>query len=198
MAKNDGETSTPRRARYEFRVWGKQRKARKKLAEIATSTSHETFEDVYLLGEDPEWNAKVRDNTLKIKQLVSERKGFERWSRNEYVSADETPSPFDDIFDTLRLDRPQRGKKFDIKRAVRRLDDDGDIRAVFVTKERQRFEIGDITAEVTDITVDDTGEVLRTLSVEGDDLKALVALRKELGLRDEENLAVHQAIDELD
>ncbi len=198
MAQDSDEKDSRRRARYEFRVWGKHRKARKKLAELASSSTRETFDDLYLLVDDPDWNAKVRDNTLKIKHLVSEDKGFERWSRNRYTSSKSTPTPFDEIFDALNLDRPQRGKKYDIARAVRELDPNSDVRPVFVTKNRQRFEIGDLVAEVTDIEFADSDEVLRTLSVEGDDLKALVALRKKLGLRGEPNIAMHQAIDEID
>ena len=198
MAQDNDEKDGQRRAHYEFRVWGKHRKARKKLAKLASSTTHESFDDCYLIGDDPEWNAKVRDNTLKIKQLVSENKGFERWSRNHYTTSKATPTPFDEIFDALNLDRPQQGKKYDIERAVRELDPDSGVRAVFVTKDRQRFEIGDLVAEVTDISFADSDEILHTLSVEGDDLKALVALRKELGLRGEPNIAMHQAIDEVD
>lgn len=198
MAKDNDQPDDERDSRYEFRVWGRHRKARKMLARMASSTTHQRFEDCYLLVDDPEWNAKVRDSTLKVKQLVSERKGFERWSSNRYRSAKTTPSPFDELFDDLNLDRPQRGKKYDIERAVRELDPDCGVRAVFVTKERQRFRIGDLLAEVTDIEFDDSDEVLHTLSVEGDDLKALVALRKELGLRGEPNLAMHQAIEQID
>lgn len=198
MAQDDDVKNGQRRSRYEFRVWGKHRKARKKLAALADSTSRETFEDCYLIVDDLEWNAKVRDNTLKIKQLVSQDKGFERWSRNRYTTSEAAPTPFDEIFEALNLDRPQRGKKYNIERAVRELDPDSDVRAIFVTKERQRFEIGDLIAEVTDIEVADSDEVLHTLSVEGDDLKALVRLRKELGLRGEPNVAMHQAIDEVD
>ena len=37
--------------------------------------------------------------------------------------------------------------------------------------------------------------MLKRLLIEGDDLDELKALRKELRLRDEENVAVHQALD---
>ena len=61
--------------------------------------------------------------------------------------------------------------------------------------DRRRYRIGDIRAEVTDIEILETGDVLRTLSFEGDSLEDLVALRKELGVKNEPNLAVHQAIE---
>ena len=195
MAKKPQIDVEPRRARYEFRVWGEHRKARKKLARMASEKSRERVKDCYLIVDDPSWNAKVRDNTLKVKQLVDEDKGFEQWSRDKHLSSTTAPSPFDDLFDELRLDRPQRGKSYDLHKAVAKLDPDSGVRAVFVTKNRRRYRIGDMRAEVTDIKVHETGEVLRTLSFEGDSLEDLVALRKELGVRNEPNVAVHQAIE---
>lgn len=195
MAKKKELDSEPSRARYEFRVWGEHRSARKKLARLASEATTEKVKDCYLIVEDPSWNAKVRDNTLKIKQLVAEDKGFERWSRDEHLVSDTTPSPFDQLFDDLRLDRPQRGKSYDLAKAVAKLDPKSGVRAVFVTKRRRRYRIGEVRAEVTDIEIHETSEVLRTLSFEGDDLKELVALRKELGVKHEPNVAVHQAIE---
>lgn len=183
-----------RRARYEFRVWGTHRKARKKLARLASHSSSERYEDCYLIVDDPSWNAKVRDNTLKIKQLVAEDKGFERWVSDKHRTSESAPSPFDDLFDQLRLDRPQRGKSYDLRKAVAKLPPDSGVRAVFVTKRRRRYRIGNMRGEVTDIKIRRSGGTLRTLSVEGDDLAELVALRKKLGVRDEPNIAVHQAI----
>jgi len=182
-------------ARFEHRVWGAHRKARKLLAKLADEQSTEQVDDCYLLVDDPSWNAKIRDNTLKIKQLVAERKGFEQWTRDRHRSADSTPSPFDAIFEQLGLDRPQRGEEYDLDTEIAALDAEAGVRAVFVTKERRRYRIGDLRAEVTDIEIRDTGEVLHTLSIEGDDIDELSALRKRLGLRGEDNIAVHHALE---
>lgn len=165
------------------------------LARLASEVTTETIEDCYLLGEDSSWNAKIRNNTLKVKELVAEKKGFEQWASGRYRSADATPGPFDTLFDELRLDRPQRGKKYNLPKEVARLDPDLGLRPVFVTKNRRRYRVGDLRAEVTDIELQESGEVLRTISIEGDDLDALKKLRKKLGLRDEPNVAVHQAIE---
>ncbi len=182
-------------ARYEYRVWGEHRKARKALSRLASEETRETIDDCYLIVDDPGWNAKVRDSTLKVKQLVAEHRGFEAWTSDRHRSSDTAPSPFDDLFDELRLDRPQRGKKYDLAKEIASLDSDTGVRPVFVTKRRRRYRIGDLRAEVTDVEILESGEVLPTLSIEGDDLDELVALRKQLGLRDEPNVAVHQAID---
>lgn len=194
MGKKNEQDVPLRRARYEYRVSGAHRSARKRLAKLADECSKERVNDCYLLVDDPQWNAKVRDNTLKIKQLVEDDDGFQRWARDRHLEARSTPSPFDEIFEHLRLDRPQRGKSYDLRRAVKALDDVPGVRAVFVSKKRWRYRIGDLRAEATDVVFRDTGEVMHTLSIEGDDLDDLVALRKKLGLRDEPNVALHEAI----
>jgi len=181
--------------KYEYRVWGKHNKARKLLDVIGTGKTTETISDCYFLGDDPEWNAKVRDSTLKLKRFVAEERGFEQWTSEWHHKSQSTPSPFDELFDDLHLDRINRGKKFSIMKAVKGLDDDHDARPVFVTKERVRYRVGSVRAEVTDITVVDTGEELHTLAIVGDNLDELVALRKKLGIKKSDNVAVHLAID---
>ena len=188
-------TPEPFAGRYELRVWGPHRSARKLLAKRATEQTTETVDDCYLLVDDPSWNAKIRDNTLKIKQLVAERKGFEQWTRDRHRSAGSTPSPFDVIFEQLGLDRSQRGEEYDLFEEIAALDADAGVRAVFVTKQRRRYRIGNLRAEATDIQIHGTDEVLHTLSIEGDDLDQLAALRKRLGLRGEDNISVHNALD---
>ena len=76
-------------ARYELRVWGKHRRPRRLLAELASESTIERVKDCYLLVDDPSWNAKIRDNTLKIKQLIAARKGFEQWTSDRHRSAED-------------------------------------------------------------------------------------------------------------
>ncbi len=191
MAKNNNDSD----GGYEYRVWGEHRKARKVLAAIGTGKSSEEIKDCYFLVDDSDWNAKVRDSTLKVKRLVAEKRGFEQWSAEWHRDGDAIPAPFDQLFDDLHLDRLNRGKSFSISKAVKGLDDDHETKPVFVTKNRVRYRVGSIRAEVTDIQIDASGEVLQTLAIVGDDLDELVALRKKLGLTDAENVAVHVAID---
>lgn len=195
MVATTHKTDKSSNARFEYRVWGKHREARQMLRKLASSETSERVDDCYLLVEDSSWNAKIRDNTLKIKRLIAEDKGFERWSSGKHRSSESAPSPFDDLFDELHLDRPQRGKSYDLLKAVTRLSPESGIRAVFVVKNRRRYRIGQLRAEATDVRIKGTKEVLRTLSIEGDDLDELVALRKKLGLKGEPNNPVHQAID---
>lgn len=191
MAKNSSSDG----GRYEYRVWGKHKKARKLLDSIGTDKTIEVINDCYFLGDDPDWNAKVRNSTLKLKRLVAEERGFEQWTSDWYRKSEKTPAPFDELFDDLHLGRLSRGKKFSIKKAVKGLDDDHVARPVFVTKDRVRYRVGALRAEVTDIRVNDTGEELHTIAIVGDDLDELAALRKQLGIKKSDNVAVHLAID---
>ncbi len=190
---NDEELDT----RYEFRVWGEYRKAGKRLSRLASRETSEQIDDCYFLTDDLAWNAKVRDSTLKVKRLVSEEQGFEVWTSDWHRDVEGTPSPFDDLFTDLRLDRPVRGKRFDLSKAVALLDDDSATRAVFVTKFRRRFRLGSIRAEVTDLEVEGADTQLRSLAIQGEDLDELVALRSALGLGDESSVPMHAAIDAL-
>ncbi len=195
MAKTDPDTDAPDGAHYEYRVWGRHSKARKLLRELAESTAGETIEDCYFLGDDPDWNAKVRNSTLKVKHLIGEERGFELWASEKHRHVDAVPEPFDQLFDDLHLDRVSRGKSFSIEKAVDGLTEEQPARPVFVTKQRQRYQFGGVKAEVTDITITETGEELQTLAIQGTDLDELVKLRKRLGLKGEDNVAVHVAID---
>lgn len=188
-------TNTITGGKYEYRVWGKQRKARKVLESIGTDQTVETIEDCYFLGDDQDWNAKVRDSTLKVKRLVAETRGFEQWTSQWHRDNRATPAPFDQLFDDLHLDRLNKGKKFSITKAVRKLHDDHEARPVFVTKTRVRYRVGSARAEITDIYINATGDSLQTTAIVGDNLEELVALRKTLGLKKSNNVAVHVAIE---
>jgi hypothetical protein len=195
MSKQRNSEREVRPSRYEYRVWGKNPSARKQLERLSTRTVKERVNDCYLIVDDTSWNAKVRRNTLKVKQLVEHDDGFQRWVSGRHRSVESTPTPFDEIFEQLRLDRPQRGKSYDLYRAVKQLDPASGVRAVFVAKKRTRYCIGRLDAEVTAILLRDSGEVMHTLVIEGDDLDELTALRERLGLGGDANIAVHEAIE---
>lgn len=179
--------------RYEFRVWGKHARARRVLARLADEVTTQHVDDCYFLAE-PGVNVKVRDRMLKVKRLVERSRGFERWAASRYRQPDTAPPPYDQVFEHLRRERERRGRAFDVAEALAELDGDLAARAVPVTKHRTRYRIGELRAEVTDITVERTGEVLRTLAIEGHDLDELEALRRRLGLEETANVAVHLAL----
>lgn len=104
--------------RYEFRVWGRYREARKLLAQLAVESTSEEVEDCYLLIDDPSWNAKLRGDSVKIKQLVAARKGFEHWISERRQRTDSAPSPFDDLLEDVGLDELLEADVIDFDQVV--------------------------------------------------------------------------------
>lgn len=180
--------------RFEYRVWGRHAKAQRKLAKLADNETREQVDDCYLLTDDDAWNVKVRGNTLKLKRLVAERKGFERWVSGTYHPDDELPAPFEELCEELDLDRVRSKGSYSLSTAIDELDPELGVTAVFVAKRRRRYDIGLLRAEVTEIVIKDTKESLTTLAIEGENLGELIELRKQLGLKREPNVPVHQAI----
>jgi len=194
MAQKPTSDETMGKPRFEYRVWGDHTRAQRKLAKLADGETVERVNDCYLVTDDLSWNAKIRNNRLKLKRLVAERKGFERWVSGQYRSNDEPPAPFDQLSDELDLDRVRAKGSYDLSDAVDGLDPDLGVQVVFVAKRRRRYRVGDLKAEVTDISIVQTKQSMTTLAIEGDNLDDLVALRKKLGLKREPNTPVHQAI----
>ena len=185
----------PANSCYEFRVWGKYRNAQRVLDQLAAEVSLQEFDDCYLLGSDPRWNVKVRDGKLKLKRLVAQEEGFECWTSRRYKSAENAPSPFAGMFDELGLGGPGEMESYEISEVVAGWDDRAETQPLLVTKQRRRYHIGLGEAEVVKIDVHDSPIVLKSLAIQGDDLDKLIALRDELGLDGEENLAVHMALE---
>ncbi len=177
-------------------MWGKYPKARSIIRDLADSETREEVDDCYLIVDDLDFNAKIRDNRLKTKELVSETKGFEEWTSQTHRTSESVPEELEAIYAALKMDRLRSKKRFSLEDALKGLEDHDGVRAVQVTKRRRRYKLGEMKAEVTDVEVHNTGEVARTLSIEGANLRDLVKLRKTLGLKGESNTAVHQYIDE--
>ncbi len=194
MAPSGTEDRDDERRRYEYRVWGRRKRVRKRLERMADRITTSTTTDCYFLSEERAVNAKVRTGSLKIKRRVGRARGFEVWTSSRHRSKEGVPAPFDELVDELGLHRKPRRSAADLPARVEKLDPDHPTTPVFVTKRRTHYRIGDLRAEVSELTIEDAGEVLHSVAIEGEDLDALVALRKELGLKGEDNVAVHVAL----
>lgn len=193
----DAESVRDASTRFEFRVWGRHERARERLEAMASEVTEVEVDDWYLLGDDPDLNAKIRGDAVKLKRLVGRRKGFERWTRERFHDADGAPRPFDHVIDELPLDARGASRRR-LRKALRRLDPSLGLEPVHVRKRRRIYTVGDVRAEVTRIHLVESDAHLHTIVIEGPDLDALVALRKSLGLRGEPNVAVHRALAQKD
>lgn len=183
-------------SRFEFRVWGDSKTVRKRLSRLADVELREQLDDCYLLVSDPRCNAKIRENQLKVKRLIGERLGFQRWSSMRHRAAANAPEPFSKLVTDLTSARALDGDyRRSVAKMVGRLERQHDVRPVFVTKDRRRFRFGSVRAEVAKVKVTGRPGRLSTIAIEGSDLLELVSLRNLLGLNDLPNLALHLAVD---
>lgn len=182
------------RSRYEFRVWGDQDEAYRRLANLADSAREEQLEDCYLLLTDPACNLKIRRNRLKVKRLVEERFGFQRWSTNwQRVTAE--ASELVDEASQADSEAVMRPDSAGYEAVVGELRPVVNLRPVFVTKYRRRFRFGSMRAEVTDMEIGGQNERMCTTAIEGRNLLDLIQLRSSLGFDLVPNVAVHLALD---
>lgn len=189
-------TSISTKARYEFRVWGDRKDVYRRLAEMADTDRRERLEDCYLLVHDQACNAKIRRNRLKVKRLIGQRAGFERWSSSWCRDVQEAPAPFDELAEGLGPPvLPRAAEVHQLEDVAREIGPDHGIVPVFVTKQRRRFRFGTIKAEAATVEIEGHPGRFKTLAIEGPNLADLVTVRSSLGLNDVPNLALHLAVD---
>ena len=190
---------TQLRSRYEFRVWGDPDSALDRLSSLADTERDESFEDCYLLVQDPSCNLKIRRNRLKVKRLVEERFGFQRWSTDWHrISVDpgrDRSESTGGMMDPEAIETEQQRNQTLLADVVTALDPTANLRPVFVTKYRRRFRFGSMRAEVADLEIGGRSGRLCTTAIEGRNLLDLIQLRSALGLDLTPNVAVHLALD---
>jgi hypothetical protein len=189
--------STRARSRYEFRVWGRRDETCDVLSRLADEERVESHEDWYLLLGQRSCNAKIRRNRLKVKRLIEERFGFQRWAAVRHRMASGDVCPLELLMDELRLDDPNQGCPPDFEAPAGRATPGGAVPALHVTKWRRRFDLGSIRAEATEVEIEGHSGRLRTVAIEGHELDELIRLRASLGLDRSPNLAFHLAISSL-
>lgn len=190
----DDRSGTDPRARYEYRVWGRRADLQRHLSGLADSVHHDSIEDCYLLVADPACNAKIRGKRLKVKRLIDERFGFQRWS-STWHRLDRIPEPFGAMLAELTDQPHQWDDPQSLASAIGEVESLHSIRAVYVAKDRRRFRLGSIRAEAVELEIPGLGRPLTTVAFGGRDLGQLIQLRRTLGLDLAPNVAVHLAVD---
>jgi hypothetical protein len=174
---------------YEFRAWGPRDDAYAFLARSADRVCSEELEDWYLSIGGPSCNAKIRRDRLKIKRLVGEAEGFQCWSSSRRPIMGDGIDPLAVLADELGFDpAPPSTGGLDGPSPI------PGVELIHVLKWRQRFDLGEVRAEVAEMAVNGCAGRHLSVAIEGRDLDELVRLRSLLGLGDSPNVAVHVAI----
>ncbi len=168
--------------RWEWRTFGADLGAAgERLAGLTPERVQES-DEVYLLSLSDEATVKLRDGLMDVKQLEQvSSDGLEQWLP---VLKAAFPLSAEDaalVLGALRVDAP--GRELSSFDDLRRIDG---LLAVPVHKLRRRYAFGGCMTELTDVDTDQGST--RTIAVEAEDPKLVLAAVNELGLRSRENV----------
>lgn len=182
-------------SRYEFRVWNPSDEIGVRFRSRGRHTGRSTVRDCYILAHHPEVNAKIRRDTLEVKRLLECQVGLERWRHDWEARAPFTTEVVERLFAEFGLACPVAGRRsISVDRLVSELHGHDHLGAAWVTKGREFFNVGEVSGEVTELTIDDRSRRLSTIVLEGPDADAVDAEREKLEMESMENIAVHQAV----
>ena len=163
-------------ARFELRAWGAAGdRARGLLGRLAGPRQRERLVDHYVLLADRADCVKVRDGRLKVKWALDRPAGLTAWSAPCWAD--------------LRRGRRSKSPAGDAAGAQPAV--------VTVHKERERFLLDGVVAEVTRMTLPGPGHVMHTVGIEGPDLRTVLVLARRLQLDPADNRPVHHALEDL-
>jgi len=173
--------------RWEWRNFGERfGDAEAVLSTMPTELVHET-DELYLLSPGSDASVKVRGELMDVKELQHvNADGLEQWRP---VMKAEFPLSADDVrfvLDALHAAAP-------VDRSTYATDDLGEIAlTVPVHKRRAHYRIDGCLAELSELEVD--GRVTRTIAIEGEDPRLVIATVRRLGLDGLRNVSVARGI----
>lgn len=187
-----------REGRWELRVWQISDRVRELLVSLDPSPASSEETDCYLIGPRSEFDAKIREGALDVKELIERRHGFQRWSPawSQEPPYDETS--VDRLWVELGLSKPQQpgGRSLSNEDLIDLIAYTERLRAVEVHKAREHFDLGGALGELTEVRANDHRPE-ECVVIEGTDIARLTDLRASLELEGLPNVPVHVQISHL-
>ena len=181
--------------RFEYRVWNPPAPVMDAVRHRGRHTGRSQVRDCYVLGHDPDLNAKIREDRLEVKRLLDRRSGFERWEAAWSADAPFESSVIKRLYDEFGLPIRDGGAgPHTVDELVSMLRESGHLHVAWVSKRREFFEIEGASAELTEVAVEAIDRTMTTAAVEGLDHERLVRLGEELGITDLDNIPVDRAV----
>jgi exopolyphosphatase/guanosine-5'-triphosphate,3'-diphosphate pyrophosphatase len=174
--------------RWEWRSFGESFGPAEELLTALPPERVDESDEVYLLSVESDASVKVRDDVMDVKQLERiNTDGLEQWRP---VMKAEFPLDSDDVRFVLEtLHAPAAvtdGSAYDAD------DLAGLALTAPVRKRRTHYKIDGCMAELSELQVD--GRVTRTIVIEGEDPRQVIATVRRLGLGDRRNVSVARGI----
>jgi hypothetical protein len=185
--------------RYEFRTWAQTlAELKDKLQQFASLKGSEQSQETYLISASTErCNAKIRNQLMDLKLLLSTDRGLQRWK--PVLKAD---FPLDRsvittrIFPALELPPPQLdAERFSISEFLKKLSGCSGIAIVQVAKSRMQFTVDGCQAEFASVTIEALTQ--DTVAVESENPEAVLNVMGRLGLEGAPNTSYIRKIKEV-
>ena len=182
-----------RDARWELRVWEVDETVHDRLYALSPDPDITAQVDCYLVGPRYEFNAKIRDGVLEVKQLLERRSGFQRWAPDWSSDEPHEPGDLNRLLVELGADRHDELEPLSNSQLIDLVNSARGLKAVDVTKKRRNFDLGDVLAEISEIEINGT-ETRSCVVIESTSIDRMREMRDHLGLNGVPNVALHNAI----
>lgn len=173
--------------RWEWRTFGTRFGRAEALFAAQDPADVQESDELYLLTEAGS-NVKIRDALLDIKVLRQvDAAGLEQWQPVMKAGFPLSAATVTEVFKALAVPTPPLARaEYALEQFLSELVGcDPAVRVVKVRKRRVRYTVGGCLAELADVIAD--GRKMRTIAVEMEDPRGVVAAVRSLGLAGREN-----------
>ncbi|MGD2112414.1 MAG: hypothetical protein PVI50_03430 [Gammaproteobacteria bacterium] len=183
--------------RFEFRTFGRDfARIEENIRRLSADETLRESREVYIL-RPKQWqrNIKIRGGRLEVKELIEQRDGLQRWNpAGQWTFPLKAGELENSILPGLRSDDRRPGTQgLSKQRLLGELVRDSHVLwRANVFKRRVGYTTGECSTEIDEILVN--GALVRSVAIESEDADAVVAIRRELGLADHENVSYPLAI----
>ncbi len=200
MAKEELEIGAISKPRFEFRSFGQDfEEASYLMSRLSVPVPQKVWEreseEIYILSKtNDKNNTKIRDGKMDIKTFVTEVDGLEQWNplmKGEFpISAEVLKN---EVYPAFMVETPAFDKaEYTLEEFLGMIDNNPDLQAVRVRKERYGFMVNDTICEVADVLIN--GAHLVSINSESTEIEDIKKTMKDLKVEDVENINYLQAI----
>lgn len=192
-----GELSKPR---YEFRTFGRDlTESSKLMAELSIivpeNVRHRMSDEIYIVSHNNHINnIKIRDGRIDIKNYIQTLKGLEQWDsfmKGEFPISETILK--NDVFPAFQVEMSKLEKdEYSISEFLEMIEENPDVRAVRVHKERFGYMVNDTICEVANVLINDAKVV--TINSESTEIKNVLKTLNDVKLNHFENINYLQVI----
>ncbi len=194
MSNNKLKIEEISKPRFEFRTFGQDFAEPSKLMAdlsipVPENVRHRKSDEIYIVSQyNNVNNIKIRDGKIDIKNYIQTLKGLEQWNS---LMKEEFPISVamlkNDVFPAFQVEMSKLEKdEYSISEFLEMIQENPDVRAVRVHKERFGYMVNNTICEVANVLINDVKVV--TISSESTEIENVLKTLDDLKLKHFENI----------